>query len=154
MIVTLSFIPYLRSCIINIWVMRPSFSNLRRLTMFRNLNISPLDQFFQKVRNSTAVSSAVLAATFFVSLTTKNFFAAKLRLISTFVIDHVKRFIYVEAKRQNDINKVERLSAICPMQKFVHLKKLDTKLQLISAFVVDHVKGFIDSYQLLLEKCL
>jgi len=29
------------------------------------------------------------------------------------------------------------------MQKFVHLKELDTKLQLISAFVVDHVKGFI-----------
>jgi hypothetical protein len=29
------------------------------------------------------------------------------------------------------------------MQKFVHLKELDTKLQLISAFAVDHVKGFI-----------
>jgi len=29
------------------------------------------------------------------------------------------------------------------MQKFVHLKGLDTKLQLISTFVVDHVKGFI-----------
>jgi hypothetical protein len=37
----------------------------------------------------------------------------------------------------------ERLSAICLMQKFVHLKGLDTKLQLISAFAVDHVKGFI-----------
>ena len=60
-----------------------------------------------------------------------------------FVVDHVKRFIYVEAKTQNDINQVERLSAICLMQKFVHLKELDTKLQLISAFVVDHVKGFI-----------
>jgi len=74
-----------------------------------------------------------------------------LRLISTFVVDHVKRFIYVEAKRQNDINQVERLSAICLMQKFVHLKELDTKLQLISTFVVDHVKGFIDRYQLLLD---
>jgi len=29
------------------------------------------------------------------------------------------------------------------MQKFVHLKGLDTKLQLISAFAVDHVKGYI-----------
>jgi hypothetical protein len=45
--------------------------------------------------------------------------------------------------KHNDINQVERLSAICLMQKFVHLKELDTKLQLISAFVVDHVKGFI-----------
>jgi len=63
----------------------------------------------------------------------------------------VKRFIYVEAKRQNDINQVERLSATCLMQKFVHPKELDTKLQLISAFVVDHVKGFIDRYQLLLD---
>ena len=32
-----------------------------------------------------------------------------------FVVDHVKRFIYVEAKTQNDINQVERLSAICLM---------------------------------------
>ncbi|CAJ2630789.1 unnamed protein product [Trifolium pratense] len=37
----------------------------------------------------------------------------------------------------------ERLSAICLMQKFVHLKSLDTKMQIISAFAVDHVKGSI-----------
>jgi hypothetical protein len=55
----------------------------------------------------------------------------------------VKRFIYVEAKTQNDINQVEKLSAIYLMQKFVHLKELDTKSQLISAFAVDNVKGFI-----------
>jgi len=55
----------------------------------------------------------------------------------------VKTFIYVETKRQNDINQVERLSAIYLMQKFAHLKELDTKLQLISAFTVNHVKGFI-----------
>jgi hypothetical protein len=70
----------------------------------------------------------------------------------------------------------ERLSAICLMQKFVHLKSLDTKMQIISAFAVDHVKGsiYIEAerqydinqvasvmgrlwlvyiYQLLLEKC-
>jgi len=29
------------------------------------------------------------------------------------------------------------------MQKFVHLKRLDTKLQLISTFDVDYGKGFI-----------
>ncbi|XP_058768680.1 protein RNA-directed DNA methylation 3 isoform X2 [Vicia villosa] len=37
----------------------------------------------------------------------------------------------------------ERLSAICLMQKFVHLKSLDTKLQIISAFAVDHMKGYV-----------
>jgi hypothetical protein len=50
-------------------------------------------------------------------------------LTSAFAVDHVKIFIYVEAKTQNDINQVERLSAICLMQKFVHLKELDTKLR-------------------------
>lgn len=29
------------------------------------------------------------------------------------------------------------------MQKFVHLKSLDTKLQIISAFAVDHMKGYV-----------
>lgn len=29
------------------------------------------------------------------------------------------------------------------MQKFVHLKSLDTKLQIISAFSVDHMKGIL-----------
>jgi len=38
--------PCLRSCITNICIMRPSFSNLRRMVIFRNLNISPLKQVF------------------------------------------------------------------------------------------------------------
>ena len=82
--------------------MRLSFSNLQRIAMFHNLNISLLEriamfhnlnislleQIFKKIRNSTRAK------------------LTKLQLISAFVVDHVKGFIYVEAERQNDINHV------------------------------------------------
>jgi len=45
--------PCLRPCITNIWIMLPSFSNLRRMVIFCNLNISPLKtSFFKSTYNS------------------------------------------------------------------------------------------------------
>ena len=47
-----------------VWRTRPSFWNLQRITMFRNLNIFLLENFFKKIRNSICAKHGFVTSFF------------------------------------------------------------------------------------------